>query len=137
MQKLITRAIYLIGILFTGCLANSQTITINYLTSGLSTSACNVFNPVVTINGVQHTSYVGGVTFNTTDGIILSTTPQANPPGGTAYVINYNFTPGYNYNVSITAKGNPALLLKTSVVPNFNQFPINGTPSCIPDPSIN
>lgn len=119
-----------------GVLTNAQTTTINYLSSGLSTTSCNVFNPSATINGVQHTARAGGVTFNTSFGIGLATTPQANPPGGTAYVINYNFTPGNNYTISITALGNPALLLKTSVVPNFNQFPTNGTSLCPPDANV-
>lgn len=50
-------------------IAFSQTTTINYLTSGLSTTACNVFNPNVTINGITHSSHAGGVTFNSTSGI--------------------------------------------------------------------
>lgn len=91
------------------------------------------FNPSVSINGVLHSSYAGGVTFNPSYGISLSTTPQSVPPGGTAFVINYNFTPGNKYDISITAVGNPALLLKTSVIPNFNQFLTNSTTSCTPD----
>lgn len=136
MNNLITKAICFAGLLLFATLANSQTTTINYLTSGLSTSACNVFSPAVSINGVQHTSHAGGVSFNSTNGIVLSTTPQASPPGGTAYVINYNFTSGNNYNISITALGNAALLLKTSVVPNFNQFATNGNSSCTPDGNV-
>lgn len=126
----------LLGILAISNFASSQTTTINYLTSGLSTTSCNVFNPSATINGVQHSAHAGGVTFNSSSGIGLSTSPQASPPAGTAYVINYNFTPGYNYNISITAVGNSALMLKASVVPNFNQFPSQGTSSCSPDASI-
>lgn len=104
----------------------SQTTTIDYLATGLSTTACNVFNPQVTLNGVVHKSYAGGVNFSSSLGIGLSTTPQASPPGATAYVINYNFIPGTKYDIAITALGNPAIYLRTSVVPNFTQFPTNG-----------
>jgi hypothetical protein len=114
----------------------SQTTTINYLTSSLSTSACNVFNPSVNINGVSHSSWAGGATFSTVDGVILSTTPQALIPGGTAFVINYYFTPGYNYSFQITAKGNNYTTLNASVIPNFNQFSTSSISSCSSDPSI-
>ena len=50
------------------------------MTSGLSTSACNVFNPAVSINGVSHSSYAVCVTFNSTYGLSLATTPQSSPP---------------------------------------------------------
>jgi hypothetical protein len=132
----------LIGLFFTiNVFSQTTTTTINYLTSGISTSTCNVFNPPLnvttdvngTASALLHSSYAGGVSFNTTYGLLLSTTPQANPPGGTACRINYSFTPGNTYTIAITALGNPAMLLKTSVVPNFNQFPTNGTSSCIPD----
>lgn len=100
----------------------SQTTTINYLSSGLSTSACNVFSSSVNINGVQHYSHAGGVTLNTTNGIILTTVPTGSSAGGTAYIIQGNFTPNDKYDIAITAKGNNTLFLKTSVVPNLNQF---------------
>ncbi len=115
---------------------NSQTTTIDYLTSGLSTSACNVFISSPTINTVQHFSHAGGVSFNSSNGIGLVTSPQTTPSGGTAFGINYNFIPGYNYNISITASGNTTLLLRTSVVPNLNQFSTNGTSSCTTDPNV-
>lgn len=115
---------------------HTQTTTIDYLNSGLSTSDCNVFSPASTLNGIQHTSHAGGVTFNTTAGILLSTTPLSSPPGGTAFVINYNFTPGFNFTIAITSVGKPSLLLKTSVVPNFNQFNTNNTSSCTTDPNV-
>jgi hypothetical protein len=136
MRNSLFKTAYAVGLLALAKLSIGQTTTINYLTSGLSTSSCNVFNPSATINGVQHTARAGGVTFNTSFGIGLATTPQSSPPGGTAYVINYNFVPGNNYTISITALGNPALFLKTSVVPNFNQFPTNGTSGCSPDQNI-
>lgn len=114
----------------------SQTTTINYLSSGLSTSACNVFSSSVNINGVQHYSHAGGVTFNTTNGIILTTVPTGSSAGGTAYIIQGNFTPNDKYDIAITAKGNNTLFLKTSVVPNLNQFATSGTNSCTPDPFV-
>lgn len=89
----------------------SQTTTINYLSSGLSTSACNVFSSSVNINGVQHYSHAGGVTFNTTNGIILTTVPTGSSAGGTAYIIQGNFTPNDKYDIAITAKGNNTLFL--------------------------
>jgi hypothetical protein len=117
--------------------AYSQTTTINYLTSGLSTTSCNVFNPSVNIGGVTHSSLAGGVTFNITEGIVLSTSPFSVPPGGTAFYLSYLFTPGYNYDISITAKAtNSSLTLNTSVVPNLTQFPTNGTALCSPDPNV-
>jgi Secretion system C-terminal sorting domain len=137
MYKSITKVLCLTGLLFFGGFANSQTTTINYLNSGLSTSACNVFTTSATVNNVVHTPLAGGVTFNTTNGIGLSTTPQASTPGGTAFVIAYSFTPGNNYTISITALGNPALRLKTSVVPNLSQFSTNGTALCTPDQNVN
>lgn len=101
----------------------SQTTTINYLTSGLSTTACNVFGPSsVSVGGIPHLSFAGGVNFNSTNGILLGTSSRV-PIGGTAYIINYGFSPGYNYDISITAKGNSAIFLKTSVVPNLTSFP--------------
>ena len=134
MKKLIIKAICLTCLMMIHNLVTfSQIKTIDYLTSGLSTSACNVFNPQVTLNGVIHTSYAGGANFNSTYGLGLTTTPQNSPPGGTAYVINYNFIPGTKYDIAITAIGNSAIVLKTSVVPNFNQFTTNGTTSCTPD----
>lgn len=115
--------------------ATSQTTTINYLQSSLSTSACNVFNPSVPVNGITHSSRAGGVSFNASEGLLLSTTPQSNTPGGTAFVISYNFAPNNNYTISITAKGDPAISLKSCVVPNLNQFSTNGTTACSPDPN--
>lgn len=111
----------------------TQTITINYLTSSLSTSACNVFNPSVGVSGVTHSSLAGGVSFDATNGIKVSTVPSGSSAGGTAFIIQNNFIPGSNYNISITATGDNALYLKTSVVPNLNQFTTSSTTSCTPD----
>jgi len=50
----------------------AQTKTFDYLNAGLPND-CNVFDPAVTIDGASHTSWAGGVTFNTTNGLGLST----------------------------------------------------------------
>jgi hypothetical protein len=63
----------------------SQT-TINYLTSGLSTSACNVFDFNQTINGVVHTSYAGGVKFSTSSGLLLDVQDKTTPFSGTGSI---------------------------------------------------
>lgn len=127
--------IILIGYFLSIKFTVAQTTTINYLTSGLNPSSCNVFDPSAIINGVNHTSRAGGVKFNSSYGLGLTTTPRNLQPGATAFIINYNFTPGYNYTISITAKGNSALYLKTCVVPNLNQFSTNGLSACSPDPN--
>lgn len=116
--------------------AHSQITTIDYPSSSLSTSACNVFNPAVDVNNITHQSHAGGVAFDSTNGIILSTIPSGQGAGGTAYVIQYNFTTGSNYTISITAIGNNSLYLKTAVVPNLNQFNTASTTSCTPDPNV-
>lgn len=136
MQNLITKIIWLMICITSSLVVYSQTTTIDYLASGLSTTACNVFNPAVTINGVSHSSYAGGVIFNTTNGIYLATKPQNNPQNGTAYVINYNFIPGNKYDIKITALGDPTLLLKTSVIPDFSAFPTNGNTLCPADANV-
>ncbi len=136
MCKSIIKLFCFIGFLFCGKHIYSQTTTFDYLKSNLSTSACNVFNPSVNVNSVAHSSRSGGVSFNVTDGLRLFTTPKASPQGGTAFVINYNFIPENNFDISITAKGKDVLFLKTSVVPNFNQFTTNSTTACTPDPNV-
>lgn len=114
----------------------SQTTTINYLTSGLSTTACNVFDPNVTINGVGHSSYAGGVTFNSTYGILLGVSDNTTPFTGTAYVISYNFNAGDNYDISITASGDNSMHLKTSVVSNLNAFATSSMHVCPSDANV-
>ncbi|CAN5298472.1 hypothetical protein BH20BAC1_BH20BAC1_03770 [soil metagenome] len=119
--------------LLTMCSAvQSQVTTFDYLNSGLSTAPCNIFDPQVTINGTVHSSYAGGVIFNSS-GLFLTTRPLESPPRATAFVINYTFVPGYNYTIAITAKGKPSVYLKTSVVPNFTSFLTNSMTSCVAD----
>jgi hypothetical protein len=137
MPKTFIKIINLFSLIIISNCIISQTTTITYTGQiGLSTSACNVFNPQTTVNGITHSSYAGGVHYDATNGISLITTPQSNPKGGTAFIINYNFTPGVIYSISLTAKGNTSLYLNTSIVPNFNQFSTNSSTSCTPDPSI-
>ncbi|MGN6531088.1 MAG: hypothetical protein ACTHK0_04980 [Ginsengibacter sp.] len=127
---IIKKFVFFFAIMTFNTIAFSQTTTINYLTSGLSTTACNVFSPNVSINGVTHSSHAGGVLFNSTSGILLSVSDNATPYTGTAYVISYNFSSGYNYDISITASGNNSMHLKTSVVSNLNAFATSSTNSC-------
>ncbi|MEO6683371.1 MAG: T9SS type A sorting domain-containing protein [Ginsengibacter sp.] len=133
MKHIFTKILGLTILAFSSTITFSQSKEFNYLSSGLSTSACNVFNPAVIVTEISHSSHAGGVTFNSSNGLILTTTPKLSSPGATAFVINYSFNPGYKYDISITAKGNSAMLLKSSVVPNLNQFNTNGTTSCTPD----
>lgn len=135
MYKPIIQVCSLAALLLYSTITCAQTTTIDYLNSGLSTTDnCNVFDPEVNVNDVLHSSYAGGVLFSTSSGIKLSVNPANN--SGTAYVINYDFAPGFNYTIEITALGKAAILLKTSVVPNFNQFTTNGTTSCTIDPNV-
>jgi Secretion system C-terminal sorting domain len=116
----------------------AQVSTINYSGSTLSGTACNVFSAPVTIGGVSNTYYAGGVKFKSGSGISLNTTPQSSPIAGTAYVLNYVFTPGDTYNISITTSGGSGKInLNTSVIPNFTQFPTQSTSTtCSPDASV-
>jgi len=133
MNNLLLRCIFTIAFLNCFNVLTAQTKTFDYLSSGMSTSACNVFSPAVTINGVTHQSHAGGVTFNTTNGLVLATNPQGSTPGATAFVIYYNFVPGKKYDIAITAIGDPSFKLEASVVPNLDQFNTNGTNLCVTD----
>ncbi len=85
-MKSIIKLLCFLWLITHSVISYTQTTTINYLTSGLSTTACNVFNPHVIINNTDHTSYAGGVSFDTTHGLFLATSPLASPPGATAFV---------------------------------------------------
>lgn len=87
----IIRITFFLIVLFFSSSSFSQTATINYLTSSLSTTACNVFSPNVAVNGVTHSALAGGVSFNTTNGIYLDAQDKSNPFSGTGFVINYSF----------------------------------------------
>ncbi len=110
----------------------SQSTTFNYLASNLSTTACNVFSTPVPISGYTHNSWAGGVLFNTSNGLILTTTPS---PGASAFYISYPFLSGNSYSFSITAKGDNNTFLKTAIVPNLNQYPTSNPNSCTADPN--
>ena len=137
-----TASIYLLFLVLAGfgstrCFSQTvTTTTINYLTSSLSTTACNVFNPSVAVGGKTHESLAGGVTFSSA-GIALSTTPSSTTPGGTAYVIDYNFISGNTYNVSIvTAGGDGSMNLSTSIVTSLSSFSTSSTTSCTTDNDV-
>lgn len=75
MNNKICKIICLTSILFYSRITFSQTTTINYLTSDLSTTACNVFGPTsVSVNNIPHSSFAGGVKFNST--MVLYLEPQ-------------------------------------------------------------
>ena len=133
----IKKIICLFAVMSCSTISFSQTKTINYLTSSLDTS-CNVFGPAsVQVDSVVHESWAGGVTFNKTNGIQLATSENGSTPSGTAYVIDYNFTPGNNYTISFTAKGdNNYVSLNSSVVFSLNNFPTSALNSCQEDPDV-
>jgi hypothetical protein len=89
--------------LFVVFFVNAQvTTTFTYSGSGLNNTSLNVFNPAVTINSHSHSAALGGVTFSGGQ-LQLATTPTATSPGGTAYAINFPFTAGTTYTISISA----------------------------------
>lgn len=95
--------------LFTGSNMFGQVSTINYSSSGLPTSLCNVFNVAspYSVSGFVHLPVSGGVTFTgsaidlqTQAGTTLSTNL------GTAYAIKYPFKNGKYYSIKIRASAN-------------------------------
>jgi len=132
------RIVFSVVVLFLSlsCFSQTTTIDLDYLKSSLSTTACNVFSPSVAVNAITHSSLAGGVSFNTTNGLYLDAQTSTNPFSGTGFVIDYNFVPGYNYDISITANGDASMYLNTSVVSNLNAFPITSTGSCTLDPKV-
>lgn len=118
---------------------SAQTTTFNYLTSGLNSSDCNVFDPVaIKISNYYHYPYAGGVGFNVNNGLSLFT--KATPsPAGTAFYIDFLFSSNYKYTITITAKGscsNCGLLLRTGVLSSLNGFPTAGGGLCTPDGNV-
>lgn len=132
----IKRIVFLSVVLFFNSYSFSQTTTINYLTSSLSSTACNVFSTNVTVNGITHSSLAGGVSFNSTNGLYLNAQTHSAPFSGTGFVISYNFNSGYSYDISITAKGDQSMYLNTSVVSDLNAFPITSIGSCTLDNKV-
>ncbi|WPQ61484.1 hypothetical protein SIO70_24300 [Chitinophaga sancti] len=89
----------------------AQTASIVYSTGGLPTTTCNVFNTAVyTIGGSQHYPVAGGVAYNGSGGIVLTTLWSTSSTSrlGTAYAIQYPFVAGHSYNISITASSTAA-----------------------------
>jgi hypothetical protein len=111
----------------------SQTKTFDYLNASLSTTACNVFNPTVTIDGSSHNSWAGGVSLNSTLGLVLATQQKISPPQSTAFKIDYSFATGMSYEIKITAYGNTDVLLQACVVPDITNFPTSSQTSCTLD----
>lgn len=121
---------------FVGYQSFGQTTTIDYLNSGLSTTACNVFSPSQTINGVVHTSYAGGVEFSTANGLLVSTQNNSIPFSGTGFYLNYNFQTGNNYDISITGNADAATYLNTSIINSLMGYATAGMSSCSLDANV-
>ena len=117
--------------------AFSQTTTITYTNANLG-SNCNIFNPGISVGGLTHQSRAGGVSYlgGAGNGLSLASIPSGPSNGGTAFVISYSFTAGYDYTVAITARGDNVMYLKATVVPNLNQFNTTSTGSCTPDANV-
>ena len=107
-----SRLLFLLAFLFIVFFVKAQTVTttFTYSGSGLSNSSGNVFNPPVTINSHSHSAALGGVTFSGGQ-LQLATTPTASSPGGTAYAINFPFTAGTTYTISISASSSDGAAL--------------------------
>lgn len=123
----------MVGILLC-TIVSAQTTTFDYANASLG-SACNVFNPAVNINSVSHSSWAGGVNFTSQKGIGLSVIPSGQK--GTAFLINYNFLPGYDYEIVITTiEGDDAVYLNTSVLSGLSSYPTTSSTSCSPDEKV-
>jgi|GEM_PF-2851350 hypothetical protein len=114
LKKSLVVSFFLLLSLFTSTKSFSQVnYTINYSTSGLSTSNCNVFNVSggVSVGGYAHDAVIGGASFDGT-GINLKTiySDQVDPNGnetivnqGTDYAIQFPFQSGYVYQIQLFA----------------------------------
>jgi hypothetical protein len=135
MNRKVRTSILLVSMVPILCISQTTT-TLDYLNTNLG-SACNVFNPSVTINSVAHHSYAGGATWSSTFGLQLPTIPSGANPAGTAIYLNYSFRTGYSYVIAVTAEAaTNAMLLKTAVVPDMSQFHTNSQTACTPDPNV-
>lgn len=94
------------GLIFLVQSVTAQVTTINYSSSGLPTTICNIFNVATPykIGGLTHYPIAGGVKYNDTD-LVLKTQAGTSLATnlGTAYGINYPFKKGKYYNIKITA----------------------------------
>lgn len=88
-----------------------QTGSIVYASGGLPTTTCNVFNTAVySIGGSNHYPVAGGVAYNGSGGIVLTTSWSTSSTSrlGTAYAIQYPFLSGHSYNITITGSSTAA-----------------------------
>lgn len=81
--------ILFLALLFCSSTVFGQTTTLTYTNAGLG-SNCNIFNPTVTLNNIQHLSRAGGVTYTggNNNGLVLESIPSGQTAGGTAFVVN-------------------------------------------------
>jgi len=82
---------------------------IDYTSSALPTTVCNVFNNATpySIGSYAHFPVSGGVTFDGTN-LVLATNYAFSPTSsnlGTAYAIRFPFKKGYTYAFQFNAKG--------------------------------
>lgn len=98
-----------IAILFfcTNSFSQTTTTILYDVSSGLSTTKCNVFDPPLSVGGRVHTGVIGAATFSTANGLTLPTNYTASPQhvNRSDYKISYLFKAGYLYQIEITASG--------------------------------
>jgi len=90
------------------CSTSFSQNVIDYSTSGLPTSLCNVFNTATPakVGGYTHYPVSGGVSFDGSK-LVLNTQYGSGLSAnyGTAYAIGYPFTSGNSYVIGITGYG--------------------------------
>lgn len=106
------------------------TTTINYTSSGLSTSVCNVFNvgsSPQNIGGLDHFPIAGGVSY---DGTFIKlqamygTSTSTNY--GTVYLIKYPFKKNHTYTIKVTGKSSSNSYNANVTVGYSNSIPNTG-----------
>jgi hypothetical protein len=90
------------NIVLSSSILAQKSYPINYSTSGLPTSLCNVFNVahLYSIGGLVHYPASGGVTFDGTALNLVSYGTNLLDDYGTAYAIKFPFKKGYTYTIS-------------------------------------
>lgn len=100
------------------------TSTISYTSAPLNPGSCNVFNTATpaTIGGFVHYPVSGGVGYDGTGGILLSSlwTQATSTQLGTAFAIAYPFKKGYTYTIQVTVSSNA--LAGSSTIPLYAGF---------------
>ncbi|SEV95671.1 Por secretion system C-terminal sorting domain-containing protein [Chitinophaga sp. YR573] len=100
------------------------TSTISYTSAPLNPGSCNVFNTATpaTIGGFVHYPVSGGVGYDGSGGILLSTLWSSSTSNqlGTAFAIAYPFKKGHTYTVTVTASSNA--LAGSSSQPMYASF---------------